>query len=82
MLSDCNQLSKLTSQMRERIQKLEIAIDKFDSFNANALDKAKLARDEVVVSMNELRKVVDEIETRVDSKIWPMPTYVDLLFGI
>jgi glutamine synthetase type III len=40
----------------------------------------QLARDEVVVSMNELRKVVDEIETRVDSKIWPIPTYVDLLF--
>ena len=82
LIADCNQLSELTSQMREAIQKLEISIQAFDSCKSSALDKAKLARDEVVVSMNGLRKIVDEIETKVDSKIWPMPNYVDLLFGL
>lgn len=79
---DLVELSQLTSEMRNKILVLENAINTFDNCKVNALDKAKLARDEVVVSMNELRNVVDEIETRVDSKIWPMPTYVDLLFGI
>ena len=32
--------------------------------------------------MNELRDIVDTLETKVDEKIWPMPTYIDLLFGI
>ena len=32
--------------------------------------------------MNKLREVADEIETKVDAKCWPMPTYADLLFGI
>ena len=39
-------------------------------------------RDNVLSSMEELRSVVDKIEAMVDSNIWPMPTYVDLLFGI
>ena len=82
LVMDCNELSHLVCEMRERIHKLENAIQDFDSCHSSALDKAKMARDEVVVSMNELRKVVDELETRVDSKIWPMPTYVDLLFGL
>ena len=30
--------------------------------------------------MNELREIVDNIETKVDSEYWPMPTYMDLLF--
>jgi glutamine synthetase len=32
--------------------------------------------------MNTLRETVDTIETIVDAADWPMPTYVDLLFGI
>ena len=32
--------------------------------------------------MNKLREVVDTLETKVDEKSWPMPTYIDLLFGI
>ena len=38
--------------------------------------------DEVLFSMEELRNVVDLLETMVDCSCWPMPTYVDLLFGI
>ena len=32
--------------------------------------------------MNRLREITDFIETKVAAKYWPMPTYVDLLFGI
>ena len=31
-------------------------------------------------AMEELRAVSDELETMVDEKAWPIPTYTDLLF--
>ena len=43
---------------------------------------AIIARDEIVNAMNELRAIVDETETKVDADAWPIPTYVDLMFGI
>jgi glutamine synthetase len=39
-------------------------------------------RDQVIPVMEELRRDIDRLETIVDSKYWPMPTYGDLLFGI
>lgn len=79
---DTIELSQLANQMKKAIQHLEKVVAKFDGHYKNAYDKATFARDEVVIAMNELRKIVDETETRVDAKMWPMPTYVDLLFGI
>ena len=38
--------------------------------------------DNVFIVMQELRKTVDTIETLIDDSYWPMPTYIDLLFGI
>ena len=32
--------------------------------------------------MNELRVVVDEMETQTDAKHWPYPTYGDILFSV
>jgi glutamine synthetase len=46
------------------------------------LQKAEFFRDEVIRVMNKLRKIVDETESIVDSSYWPIPTYMDLLFGI
>ena len=39
-------------------------------------------RDEVFGMMQSLRETVDTIEELVDDSYWPIPTYVDLLFGI
>ena len=40
------------------------------------------SHEEVVKAMEDLRRVVDLAETKVDGKYWPIPTYTDLLFGI
>jgi glutamine synthetase len=32
--------------------------------------------------MADLRATADKLETLVDEKDWPMPNYVDLMFGI
>lgn len=39
-------------------------------------------RDKVIPTMKSLRKDIDELETFVDAKYWPMPTYGDMLFGM
>ncbi len=38
--------------------------------------------DEVISLMNLLRKNTDELELITDRKLWPMPTYKELLFGV
>ena len=43
---------------------------------------AKYYKDAVFAAMNELRIGVDELETLTDSKIWPYPSYGDLLFSV
>ena len=32
--------------------------------------------------MNALRAPVDELEMMVDKKVWPMPSYAELLFEV
>ena len=44
--------------------------------------KANYIKELIVYGMKELRKIVDVIETKVDSNDWPIPTYVDLLFSL
>ena len=34
------------------------------------------------VIMDELRKPADEAEMLVDKKVWPIPTYGDLIFEL
>ncbi|MDO4292701.1 MAG: glutamine synthetase III [Eubacteriales bacterium] len=45
-------------------------------------EQAFFYRDTVVPAMTALRAPVDELETRVDSRAWPMPGYADLLFEV
>ena len=37
---------------------------------------------EVVPAMEALRAPIDELEMLVDKKLWPVPTYGDLLFEV
>ena len=32
--------------------------------------------------MAKVREIADDLETLVDKKHWPFPTYGDLLFGV
>ena len=79
---DTKELSALVKRMKQAIQKLENALDSYHSTRGDVEYKALIARDRLVNSMNELRSVTDAIETRVDAKLWPIPSYVELLFDI
>ena len=82
LIDDVTELSNLVSNMKNKIENLNQAILKAQNTKSNARDIAKVWRDDVLTAMNDLRKIVDLVETKVDSKYWPIPTYVDLLFGI
>ena len=48
----------------------------------NAKERAFYYKDVVDVAMTALRKPVDKLEMLVDSDIWPLPTYGELMFEI
>ena len=45
-------------------------------------EQAVAFRDRVCTAMTALRAPVDELETLVDERIWPFPTYADLLYRV
>ena len=47
-----------------------------------AVAVAAYYKDAVIPAMNELRAVVDEMETLVSSEYWPYPTYADLMYRV
>ena len=75
-------LGNLITQMQQAIVTLEDNIKEAQMVKNDCLLTANIWKDKVVVSMNKLREIVDTLETKVDEKTWPMPTYIDLLFGI
>ena len=77
-------LKDVTAQLgkaSKALSELEAATAKAASIK-NAKDQAYAFKDEVKVSMDELRKAVDTLETLVDKKVWPVPSYADLIFEV
>ncbi len=74
-------ISELLGIANENLKKLESALD-FSKNISGALEKAVAYKDNVISAMDELRPVVDELETIVSKDYWPYPGYADLLFGI
>ncbi len=75
------QLSELTERSMQLTDALEETLDKL-SCTDSCFDAAHHMGTTVVHAMEELRTVCDKLETMVDSKDWPMPTYTDLLHRI
>ena len=76
------ELSNLIKTMKDSINVLEDSIKKAINTNDNVYHKALVWKDIVLVAMSNLRKIVDTLEMKVDTKYWPMPTYTDILFGV
>ena len=74
-------ISKLSAETVHRARALENAV--MESKNiGDSLEMACFYRDAVFPAMNELRIVVDELETMTASDYWPYPSYGDLLFSV
>ncbi|MBR4101609.1 MAG: glutamine synthetase III [Oscillospiraceae bacterium] len=74
-------LSALTSSISEATDLLENKVTAVQSIRENEAS-AKFCRSDVFTAMQKLRVLVDELETNMPSKDWPMPSYTDLLFSV
>ncbi|HIX82302.1 MAG TPA: glutamine synthetase III [Candidatus Erysipelatoclostridium merdavium] len=82
LVDDANKLAGLIKTMKQQIDVLDKDITDAQNMDVEIFEQAVAWRDNVFKAMNELRETVDTVETLVDADYWPIPTYVDLLFGI
>ena len=76
-----SKISKLSGCMLKKLEALEIAlIDSKKEYETEPL--ARFYRDIIFRGMSELRFTVDELETLVAKKYWPIPTYADMLYSV
>ena len=48
----------------------------------DTLERGEACRDKVLATMNNLREDIDMLETLSPRRLWPVPTYADLLFNL
>lgn len=75
-------VSNLNGNLSKSIALLEDKIAVAQNSEEDLLKQAELNRDEVFTAMNEVRRYADQLEVLCDSKLWPFPTYTDLLFRV
>lgn len=74
--------SSLLATLNKSIAALEGAISQADDMHGDVAVHAAFYGKEVFGAMVALRTVADELETIVDSTLWPFPTYTELLYNI
>ena len=75
------QISALTASAVAKAKALEEAILEVKTIS-DSLELAQYYKNAVFAAMNELRIVVDELETHTAASYWPVPSYGDLLFSV
>ena len=74
-------ISALTATAVKKTRELEYAVMGVKDVEGT-LEQAKYYKDVVFSAMNELRIVVDELETHTSAEYWPYPSYGDILFSV
>ena len=82
ILEDIKELATLLEYLKKSIIVLEDEIKKIQDNKQDYVKTAYLCKDNIVTLMSKIRKIVDTIESKVDIKYWPIPTYIDLLFNM
>ncbi len=75
------QLSKLQSDIASRTKVLEDAVIEVHEIE-DILAQSYAYRDKVFVAMQDLRAAADQAESLCSAKVWPFPSYGELLFGV
>ncbi|ONI38608.1 glutamine synthetase [Candidatus Epulonipiscium fishelsonii] len=85
---NCEVQIELLTKLTSLTQKLQHCIDDLSSCLSatqnleDDLTKAIKFKTDVLAKMGSLREVADELETIVEEKMWPIPTYSELLFRV
>ena len=74
-------ISKLCNALLKKLDTLEEALEKAED-DHDILAHAKFCREKIFMAMSELRLVADELETLIDKKEWPFPSYSELLYSV
>ena len=76
-----NDITVELCKVKEALKALE---DKLSAASkiADQKERAFYFKDVICAAMADLRTPVDTLETMVDKKAWPMPTYADLMFEV
>lgn len=80
-ISLVKKLSSLNACLDIKIEKLNTSLLESKNYS-DPKENAEFYRDNIKIQMQELRTIVDELETIVGKDFWPFPTYADLLFSI
>lgn len=75
LIKVCN----LIESLQKSVALLEDAISKASKID-DQYKQACAYRDSVIPAMNSVRKDADSLELIVDAKIWPLPSYAEMLF--
>ena len=76
------ELTATLTSFKHNLNDLEKTIKKAKEKGTDSYKKACYCRDTICAIMKKLRYDGDYLETIVDERIWPMPTYSDLLFKL
>lgn len=76
-----NDVDTLLAEAKKALNELK-AVEETASKIKNEKEQAFYYKDTVKAAMDALRAPVDKLEMIVDSSIWPMPTYADLMFEV
>ena len=74
-------VSVLLASATKKAEALEYALMGVKDIT-DTLALARYYRDTIFAAMNELRIIVDEMETHCAAKYWPYPAYGDILFSV
>lgn len=78
LLKEC---STLLAKAKEELEELK-TVTKNAGEIAEGREQAEYFKNVVFETMGKLREPIDELETMVNKKYWPVPTYGDLLFEV
>lgn len=75
------ELTKTVNSFSANIAALEKGLAGAEKVS-DLLKLAEYYRDVIFAAMGQLRNDADYLETMVDAKAWPLPTYADMLFNV
>ncbi len=80
--AEAKQAAELTALTAELIAKQEALSSAVAGEPEELYARAMYEHETVIPAMEEARKIADLLETKVDKRVWPMPTYADMLFYV
>ena len=72
--------TEITDSVASLLSKVEKLCADVESTPDDVYEAARFSADVLIPDMDDARAVADHLETIVDKKEWPMPTYADILF--